>query len=202
MVAASARISIEAGEAQLYRYPAVLLPAAIVIFGDKVNEGQLIEGVAVPWFEILRELDRNPKFLFQIDWRQFEEFLAGAYERAGWPEVILTPRSGDGGRDIIATKPGIGSIRIFDQAKAYKPGHLVTADEVRAMLGVLQVHPNVSKGIITTTSRFAPGVDQEFQAFMPYRLELKNGEQLLSWLAALQSAALPSDRRPISDETL
>ena len=167
-----------------------------MVFGDKVNEGQLVEGVAVPWFEILRELARNPEFLFQIGWRQLEEFLAGAYERAGWPQVILTPRSGDGGRDIIATKPGIGSIRLFDHAKAYKPGHLVTAEEVRAMLGVLQVHPNVSKGIITTTSRFAPGVEQEFQAFMPYRLELKNGAQLLSWLAALQSAASPSGPSP------
>ncbi len=36
-----------------------------------------------------------------------EKRIAGAYERAGYPEVVLTPRSGDAGRDIIATKPGV-----------------------------------------------------------------------------------------------
>ncbi|MBI2360629.1 MAG: restriction endonuclease [Deltaproteobacteria bacterium] len=70
-----------------------------------------------------------------IDWRKLEEIIAGAYEREGWPEVVLTPRSGDRGRNVIATKPGIGSIRIIDQVKAYAPDHPVTADEVRAVLG-------------------------------------------------------------------
>ena len=73
---------------------------------------------------------------------------------AGWPEVILTPRSGDHGSDIIASKPGIGSIRIIDQVKAYSDRHRVSADEVRSILGVLSADLNVSKGIITTTSMF------------------------------------------------
>jgi restriction system protein len=89
--------------------------------------------------------------------------------------VILTPRSGDKGRDVVATKHGVGTIRIFDQAKAYKPGHLVTAEEVRAMLGVITGARNVSKGVITTTSRFAPRIseDEYLKPFIPYRFELK-----------------------------
>ena len=99
----------------------------------------------------------------------------------------MTPRSGDGGRDIIASKPGLGSIRILDQVKAYSPGHLVNANEVRAMLGVLEAEQNVSKGFVTTTSAFAPGIETEprLLRFMPYRLELKGGEQLLEWLTEL-----------------
>jgi restriction system protein len=58
-----------------------------------------------------------------------KEIIAGAYHRSGFDEVILTPRSGDHGRDVIAIKKGIGSIRVIDQVKAYKPGHLVTAVE-------------------------------------------------------------------------
>lgn len=38
---------------------------------------------------------------------------------------------------IIATRSDVGAIRVLDQAKRYKPGHLVTAEEVRAMWGVL-----------------------------------------------------------------
>ena len=123
----------------------------------------------------------------KISWRKLEELIAGAYERQGWSEVILTPRSGDKGRDIIATKPGIGSIRFYDQVKAYKPGHIVKADEVRAMYGVLNLHQNVSKAIVTTTSQFAPGVFDEFKAAMPYRLELKDRAPLLEWLQQIRS---------------
>jgi len=170
-------------------YPDVLLQAALVNLGGKTTEGQLIRGVSIAWFEIIQQLERDPEFLFKMDWRKVEELIAGAYDRAGWSEVILTPRSGDRGRDIIASKPGIGSIRIIDQVKAYARGQKVTADEVRSTLGVLSAEPNVSKGIITTTSSFAPGIfkDPGLRAFRPYRLELKDGDQLRNWLISLSS---------------
>lgn len=167
--------------------PEVFVQATVVNVGEKGPDGSLVAGIAVPWFEIVRHLQKDPNFLYQIHWRQLEEIIAGAYVREGWSEVILTPRSGDGGRDIIASKPGLGSIRILDQIKAYRPGHLVNADEVRAMLGVLEAEQNVSKGFVTTTSTFAPGIetDSRLLRFMPYRLELKGGEQLLQWLTDL-----------------
>jgi restriction system protein len=101
-------------------------------------------------------------------------------------DTSLLLRSGDGGRDIIATKIGIGSIRFYDQVKAYKPGHIVTADEVCSVYGVLNLHQNVSKAIVTTTSRFAPGVFEEFKPVMPHRLELKDRTQLLEWLQQIR----------------
>jgi restriction system protein len=173
--------------------PDVLLQAEVVRFGDRTTDGQLIAGVCVAWIEIIAQLERDPAFLFKIPWRKLEEIIAGAYERAGWPEVVLTPRSGDRGRDVIATKPGIGSIRIVDQIKAYKPGHLVTADEVRSLVGVLSIEQNVSKGLVTTTSGFAPGIaeDAALKALMPYRLELKNGKELHQWLVQLGKRRLP-----------
>jgi len=92
--------------------------------------------------------------------------------------VVLTPRSADCGRDVTASRPVVGSIRIVDQVKAYAPNQTATADEVRAALGVLEVGQNVSKGIITTPSQFAPRLsqDERLKAFMPYRLEVKYGK--------------------------
>jgi restriction system protein len=85
------------------------------------------------------------------------------------------------------------TIRILDQAKAYKPGHLVTHDDVRAMLGTLATDSNASKGVITTTSDFQPGIlsGDEFERFLPYRLELKNGQQLTQWLSSIKNSTLP-----------
>jgi restriction system protein len=167
-----------------------LLMKAVIAPGDPTKEGTLIEAVAVPWFELVKVMKQDPNFMHQIDWRKWEEMVAGAYRQAGFDEVILTPRSADLGRDVIAVKRGIGSIRILDQVKKYKPGHLVTANEVRAMLGVITADSGTSKGVVTTTSEFAPGVesDELLKPFMPYRLELKSGPVLLEWLQKLASA--------------
>lgn len=160
---------------------------SLLHFGDRRNEGQLVQAVAIPWFEIMELIRRDPSAIYQIHPRKWEEIIAGAYERAGFDEVILTPSSGDKGRDVVATKRGVGSIRIFDQIKAYKPGHVVTAEEVRAMLGVITGAQNVSKGVITTTSTFAPRLpeDEYIRAYVPYRLELKGRDELLPWLDKL-----------------
>jgi hypothetical protein len=101
-----------------------------------------------------------------------EEIIAGAYKKAGFEEVTLTPCSGDHGRDIIAVKRGLGRICVIDQVKAYNPNHLVTADEVRALMGVLH-GDSASKGFLTTTSDFAPRLRQDplITPFMPARLE-------------------------------
>ena len=159
---------------------------AVLVPGNKTREGQLIEAVALPWFAIIALLHRDPDAMFQIDWRRWEEIIAGAYVQEGF-EVVLTPRSNDKGRDVIATRNGIGSIRIIDQVKAYRPGRVVTADEIRAMLGVLSLESNVSKGIVSTTSEFAPGIarDPQIASFTPYRLELKARAQLLDWLTSI-----------------
>jgi restriction system protein len=163
-----------------------LLLQAVVIPGDKTSEGQLIQLVTPPWGEIVRILQNDPTVAYQIPWRKWEEIIAGAYKKAGFDEVTLTPRSGDYGRDIIAVKKGIGKVRVIDQVKAYKPGHLVTADEVRALMGVLQ-GDGASKGFLTTTSDFAPRLkdDPFISLVIPTRLELINGEELLKLLAEL-----------------
>ncbi len=161
----------------------VLLQAAVVDLGAKTSEGQIIQAVTIPWLLIFQELDRDPRFLFEFAQypRKFEEFIAGAYEEDGW-QVVLTPQSGDLGRDVIARKPDVMAIRVLDQCKAFSQGRVVTANDVSAMYGVLSMDQNVSKGVITTTSEFAPGVQAEFKNFIPYRLELKDGSALREWL--------------------
>jgi restriction system protein len=173
----------------------VLTLKAVVTFGDSDPEGRFIEDVSIPWFQILQIINNDPSAAYKIDPHKWEEIVAGAYKEAGYDEVILTPRSGDKGRDVVATKNGVGSIRIFDQVKAYKPGHLVTADEVRALLGVIGGADNVSKGVVTTTSSFAPKLaeDPYISKYLPYRLELKAGEDLFPWLEELRQKRLNSE---------
>ena len=168
------------------RNTASLLLQAVTVPGAKTDEGQLIEAVALPWFQIIESLKNDPSLAFQIHARQWEEIIAGAYRKAGFDEVTLTPRSGDFGRDIIAVKHGLGTVRIIDQVKAYGPNHLVTANDVRALLGVLK-GDKASKGFLTTTSDFAPKLRDDIllEPFMPAQLELINGKMLLARLEEL-----------------
>ena len=62
----------------------------------------------------------------------------------------------------------------------------MTADDVRALLGVLQ-GDRASKGCLTTTSDFAPRLRDDIllQPFIPNQLELVNGIELLGRLERL-----------------
>jgi restriction system protein len=161
-----------------------LLRQTVVEFGEKTDQGRLIEVVTIGWFEIIEEFIKNPNLMYEVDWRKLEEIVGGAYDKAGYT-VTLTPRSGDLGRDVIAEKKesGSGSIRLIDQVKKYAPHHLVTAEEVRATMFVVDAD-YASKGFVTTTSDFAPKIktDPLITRFLPARLELINGTDLLKKL--------------------
>jgi restriction system protein len=163
-----------------------LLLQTVIVRGARTDEGTLIEAVALPWFDIIAFLKTDPSIAFQLPWEKWEEIIAGAYKRAGFEEVTLTPRSGDHGRDVIAVKKGICSIRVIEQVKAYTPPHLVDANDVRALIGVLY-QDGASKACLSTTSDFAPMIKKDplIVPLIPSRLELVNGTALSSRLEEL-----------------
>jgi len=156
----------------------------IVKVERNVPDGQIITLVDPFYSYLIGEIEKNHELIYQISWRNWEEIIAAAYDKAGFDPVILTQRSGDYGRDVIAIKKGFGSVKFIDQVKAYKPDHLVEADEVRSLLGVLSGEQDASKAIFTTTSDFAPKIEDDkfIKPFLPYRLELVNKEKLIARL--------------------
>lgn len=186
---ASVTIGIESDLVDLPKIP--LSMSAIVSFEGDASDGAIVRLLQPALLEIRAALRRDPGALMSLTPRQLEELIAAAYDSAGFDQVILTPRSGDFGRDVIATKNGWGSVRIIDQVKAYKAEHRVTANDVRALLGVLHGDRSATKGVVTTTSEFAPGIatDPFIAPFMPYRLELINGKNLVDRLRALSTKA-------------
>jgi restriction system protein len=158
----------------------------LIIPERQTSEGLLIKSYAAVWIEIAQRLGEDWSLAFQLNDRQWEEMLAGAMSAEGY-EVTLTPRSGDHGRDVIAIRHGIGCIRILGSMKAYAPNRLVDRAHVHEMLGVLTAEANVSKGIIATTSDFAPRIEEApgIKQVLPHRLELISGPRLQRWLIDL-----------------
>ena len=166
---------------------ASLLVQGVVEPYSATSEGQLVHAFVTPWRTIVERLKKDWMLAFKIPPRIWEEMIAAAFDQDGYDEVTLTPRSGDFGRDVIAVKRGICCVRIIGSVKAFAPGNLVGHDDVRALAGVLHGDQKASKGIITTTSDFAPNIstDPYLAPLMPYRLELMNGKKLMEWLAKL-----------------
>jgi restriction system protein len=165
---------------------AALVLEGLIIPDKKVSEGVLLKSTSAIWLEVAKRLGNDWAVALQLTPTQWEEMVAGAFDRAGF-EVVLTPRSGDFGRDVIATSKGVGSIKILGSVKAYRPGHLVDAEACRSLIGVVNADQRASKGILATTSDFAPKIrsDPSIAPFLPTRLELMNGSELQKWLARL-----------------
>lgn len=165
---------------------APLVTGALLEYGDKSSEGVLILDTTAVWQQAIAYLAAHPEEMQRLGWREWEEMLAGIARQQGFDEVLLTPRSGDRGRDVIAVRRGFGCIRMLGQMKAYTQGHVVTADEVRSMLGVL-MDPNATKGLIATTSTFAPNImdDPTIALATPHRLELLDGAALQALMAKI-----------------
>ncbi len=161
--------------------------SGLIIPEKNVAEGQVICSTSGIWVELIRSLSSNWEQAFSITPEKWEEIVAGGLKRWGYDEVILTPRSGDHGRDVIAIKRGFGSVKILGSVKANKPGHLVSYDDIRALQGVVSLDTAASKGLLATTSDFPPRLSNDpfLASAIPTRLELMNGKALQAWLAEL-----------------
>ncbi len=106
--------------------------------------------------------------------RDFEHLVERLYVAMGY-ETVLTPKSKDGGRDIIAQrqKPAQHE-RLLVECKKYE--HNIGIQIARALLGVVTLE-KVTKGVIVTTSDFTRDV-RKF-ASENFNLELINGDELV-----------------------
>jgi len=177
--------------------PPALTMSSLIIPERNVPEGVLIKSVSAAWLEIVPRLVSDWSLAYQLTPRQMEELVAGALERdteIKYDEVILTPRSGDFGRDVIAIKNGRMALKIIASVKRDTPPNLVEYNEILSLIALLNAGEiNSSKGLITTTSDFPPRVNEHpsIKPYLPSRLQLMNGEELQKWLAELAASSKP-----------
>jgi len=126
--------SVEHADATEAVRPPEVAPA-FAVYGDAVEEGDVILMVTPAWLRIVGELERDPDALLRLTWRQGEELVASAYredpEYGLESDVILTPGSGDGARDIIVTRRGAGRCAIRWRCKRRGPHAAQASDQDR-----------------------------------------------------------------------
>ena len=128
---------------------------------------------------------QDPRRLWGLEARQFEELVAELLEDQGY-EVTLTPPSSDGGRDIFAArKETLGSFLYLVECKTYAPERAVGVEVVRSLYGIVSAE-NATAGIVATTSRFTKGA-KDFRDSVQRRMTLRDFLDLQQWLALYRS---------------
>ncbi|MFT9495826.1 restriction endonuclease [Anaerosolibacter sp.] len=130
------------------------------------------------------------RHMYDLTPAEFEEWIAIILRKSGYEKVMVTPISGDGGKDIICEKDGR---EIYVECKRYMypelaahltlNGQATTHNEVgreicQKLVGAM-VGDNVHRGMIITTSVFHDNA-KEYVSKLPeqYKVELIDGSKL------------------------
>lgn len=129
--------------------------------------------------EIIRSVRSGRESLQQIGWRDLEEVVAEILRDQGM-SISVTPRSHDGGRDIIARGELFGEPIILAVEVKQKP--VVGLSDTRS---ALYANRHIPALMLVTSGVFSAGVVAEKRREENHlRLLLKDGVALSQWLSA------------------
>lgn len=104
------------------------------------------------------------------DWRKFEQFIAKQFKIKNF-KVILTPRTNDGGKDIIIEK---NDIKTYIECKYWNSNKTIGREEIQKLAGAAMMD-GVKNAIFITTSTYNEN------AFETARALNKNGFNINLW---------------------
>lgn len=155
------------------------LSSPVVIFTQPKNI--IIPTLVVSVQQALIEIvQREPKRLFSISPRDFEEIIAELFASRGY-DIELTQQTRDGGRDIVAVGSSMGiRHRYLIECKRYAPGRNVSVAAVQRLYGV-KMAEQANKAILATTSGFTRDA-KEFARQHIWDLDLRAYDEVMKWI--------------------
>jgi restriction system protein len=155
------------------------LEAYVGLYGYPLPDGRfhgIIDAMSVIRAKFI-EIPVSGNEFDSISDRQLELLVASLYEKIGFT-TIVTKKTRDGGRDVIAerSEPGKREKLLIEVKHHEKP---IGVPVVRALLGVVSSE-KVNKGVIITTSKFTKDASR-FAKSNP-RIELIDCSQLVKLL--------------------
>lgn len=163
-----------------FERPGILGPDGKPVTTGSAKAKKIIAEVQEVNEELLRLIEADPKAIYSLSSRKFEEVVAEILARQGY-HIELTPASKDGGFDMYAArKESLGEFLYLVECKRYSARRNVGVQIVRALHGVVQ-QKRATAGVIATTSYFTKGA-QEFRQELAHQMQLADYVELQSWL--------------------
>lgn len=104
------------------------------------------------------------------DWRKFEQFVFKQFKRKNF-KVVLTPRTNDGGKDIIIEKDGI---KTYIECKYWNSNKSIGREEIQKLAGATMMD-GVKNALFITTSTYNENAIETAKALN------KNGFNINLW---------------------
>ena len=147
--------------------------------GDVVDSVNLRVEINEISDELISYIGKHPGFIRNLDPRKFEELVASILEAQGY-EVTLTPKSRDGGKDIVAVYKGsFGHLMFVYECKHYDNKNKVGVGAVRGLYGVKMAGQYNQAVLVTTSSFTKPATD--FVKPLKFELLLKDHNDVIGW---------------------
>ncbi len=134
---------------------------------------------------VIEFLSKDPKRLFTLSPRQFEELVAELMHRLGY-SVQLGQLGRDGGVDVFAERPSeVGDELVLIQCKQFRVDRKVGEPIIK------QLHADVhdrsaTRGLVATTSYFSSTALTYIEHYR-YRLSGVDQDELIEWMVRVRT---------------
>ena len=144
------------------------------------EESRIVQLSNESWNRLIENLLQQPHDLYNLSPRNFEKLVAELLSRQGY-EIQLTPKTRDGGRDVIARmESAFGPHLYLVECKRYSRDRPVGVSLIRALYGVVEAE-RATSGLVVTTSSFSTGA-LRFRDTVKHRISLADYNDLVQWL--------------------
>jgi hypothetical protein len=132
--------------------------------------------------ELIRHLAKYPNKMYEMESYKFETLVAELLRDMGY-DVFLTPKTVDGGRDIIAVlkSPTGAKLLTLVECKKNRKDRPVGIDTIRQFLWTLRDQDKANIGLIVTTSHFSEKA-RAIEKDNKWLLSLNDYEKMKTWL--------------------
>lgn len=125
--------------------------------GDEVREA-VVEAVRRLSRELVKLVASNIDALMSIEWRDLERLVAEVFDGLGF-DVILTPSTKDGGKDVIVTGVVKGKLATYYiEVKHWRTGKQVGVDPIKSFISVV-ASKDVAGGLFLSSSGYTSDVE-------------------------------------------
>ena len=141
---------------------------------------KIITDVKVINSKLIHKINENPKLIYSLTSRQFEEFVAELFEKDGY-NVSLTQQTHDGGKDLfIVENKRLGKFVYYVECKKYAADNPVGVRLVRELYGTVSAD-RATAGVLVTSSYFSEEAKQ-FTEQVKTQMSLLEYADLTSWV--------------------
>jgi hypothetical protein len=146
---------------------------------DSPIERQVIFAINDLCVELCRLIAKDKRALWQIEWRLLEQVIATALEGLGF-DVVITPPSKDGGKDVVACCL-IRGLRLtyYIEIKHWRSGKRV-GEEILSHFVEVNLTDGTTGGLLLSTSGFVPKIYSMLAEISQIRIRLGGTPKIIS----------------------